>query len=108
MLELFDKFGSRPQILLDLACGTGDFTIELARRWPDAEIIGADLTPEMLDIALANRVYDLGYVFESAWGSYVGQIAGKFIDGKTNVASVKPKSFQNQMKKTLSKFDIDY
>ena len=37
--------------ILDLACGTGDFTIELARRWPDAEIIGADLTPEMLDIA---------------------------------------------------------
>jgi demethylmenaquinone methyltransferase/2-methoxy-6-polyprenyl-1,4-benzoquinol methylase len=37
--------------ILDLACGTGDFTIELARRWPNAEIIGADLTPEMLDIA---------------------------------------------------------
>ena len=62
----------------------------------------------MIELILANRVYDLGYVFESAWGSYVGQIAGKFIDGKTNVASVKPKSFQNQMKKTLSKFDIDY
>ena len=37
--------------ILDLACGTGDFTIELARRWPNAEIIGVDLTPEMLDIA---------------------------------------------------------
>ena len=37
--------------ILDLACGTGDFTIELARRWPNTEIIGADLTPEMLDIA---------------------------------------------------------
>ena len=37
--------------ILDLACGTGDFTIELARRWPNTEIIGVDLTPEMLDIA---------------------------------------------------------
>lgn len=45
-IELLD--GCR---ILDLACGTGDFTIELARRWPKAEIIGVDLTPEMLDIA---------------------------------------------------------
>lgn len=37
--------------ILDLACGTGDFTAELARRWPDAEIDGVDLTPEMLEIA---------------------------------------------------------
>ena len=39
-----------PQIL-DLACGTGDFTIELARRWPNAKITGIDITPEMLSIA---------------------------------------------------------
>ena len=37
--------------MLDLACGTGDFTAELAKRWPDADITGVDLTPEMLDIA---------------------------------------------------------
>lgn len=37
--------------ILDLACGTGDFTAELVKRWPDADITGVDLTPEMLDIA---------------------------------------------------------
>lgn len=37
--------------ILDLACGTGDFTIELARRWPNARITGLDLTPEMINIA---------------------------------------------------------
>ena len=37
--------------ILDLACGTGDFTIELAKHWPNAEITGVDLTPEMIDIA---------------------------------------------------------
>ena len=39
--------------ILDLACGTGDFTIELARRWPNVEITGVDLTSKMLDIARA-------------------------------------------------------
>ncbi|MBQ2806321.1 MAG: hypothetical protein IJF08_04660 [Clostridia bacterium] len=61
----------------------------------------------MIELILANRIYDLGYVFEQAWGGYVGQIAGKFIDGKTNVASTKPNSFKKQMDKTLKKFDID-
>ena len=37
--------------ILDLACGTGDFTLELARRWPDAAITGVDLTPEMIELA---------------------------------------------------------
>ena len=37
--------------VLDLACGTGDFAAEVRRRWPDAEITGVDLTPEMLTIA---------------------------------------------------------
>jgi demethylmenaquinone methyltransferase/2-methoxy-6-polyprenyl-1,4-benzoquinol methylase len=37
--------------ILDLACGTGDFTLELAKRWPDADITGVDITPEMIEIA---------------------------------------------------------
>lgn len=37
--------------VLDIACGTGDFTAVLARRWPDSTITGVDLTPAMLDVA---------------------------------------------------------
>ena len=37
--------------VLDLACGTGEFALELIRRFPDAAITGVDLTPEMLDLA---------------------------------------------------------
>ena len=40
-----------PRRILDLACGTGDFTFALARRFPEADIRGADLTAAMLDIA---------------------------------------------------------
>lgn len=36
---------------LDLACGTGDITRALAEKYPDAEVTGLDLTPEMLALA---------------------------------------------------------
>ena len=42
-----------PTRILDLACGTGDFAFALARRFPEAEIVGVDLTPAMLEIARA-------------------------------------------------------
>jgi len=41
----------RPAKIVDLACGTGDFTFALARRFPDARIVGIDLTPAMLERA---------------------------------------------------------
>lgn len=38
-------------VCIDLACGTGDLTRMLAARYPDGQITGLDLTPEMLEIA---------------------------------------------------------
>lgn len=61
----------------------------------------------MIELILANRIYDLGYVFDPAWGNFVSNIANKFMDGKTNVASTKPNNFKKQMNKTLDKFEID-
>jgi len=37
-----------PARVLDLACGTGDFTRAVARRFPSAALTGLDLTPAML------------------------------------------------------------
>lgn len=39
-----------PANILDLAAGTGDLTILLARRIPQAAVTGADLSPEMLAV----------------------------------------------------------
>jgi demethylmenaquinone methyltransferase/2-methoxy-6-polyprenyl-1,4-benzoquinol methylase len=36
---------------VDLACETGDVTLELAERFPDGEILGVDLTEPMLTVA---------------------------------------------------------
>jgi demethylmenaquinone methyltransferase/2-methoxy-6-polyprenyl-1,4-benzoquinol methylase len=43
-------------IVLDLACGTGDFSKLVAKRWPAAITIAADLTPNMLRLARAGGV----------------------------------------------------
>ena len=42
----------RPELLLDLGCGTGKMTLELARRGYD--MTGVDVSPEMLDLARAS------------------------------------------------------
>ena len=41
----------RPARALDVACGTGDFAFELARRFEDAEVLGVDFAPAMLELA---------------------------------------------------------
>lgn len=41
----------RPRRVLDLACGTGILTLEIARRHPDAEVVGVDITEGYLAVA---------------------------------------------------------
>ncbi len=40
-----------PRRILDLGCGTGTTTLMLKRRFPQAEVIGLDLSPQMLVMA---------------------------------------------------------
>ena len=40
-----------PEKILDVCCGTGDLAIEFKRQFPQAEIIGGDISAEMIDIA---------------------------------------------------------
>ncbi len=43
-----------PGVVLDLGCGDGPLTLSLARRWPHAQIIGVDSSPQMLARAAEN------------------------------------------------------
>lgn len=49
LLNLFEKYDRRPTLLLDMACGTGGFSLQFAKRGVD--VIGVDISPEMLNIA---------------------------------------------------------
>lgn len=47
--SIFNKYGKKPNLVLDLACGTGSLTMELSRRGYD--MIGVDLSEDMLSVA---------------------------------------------------------
>jgi SAM-dependent methyltransferase len=51
--SLFDRFGLKDgQLCLDIGCGGGDVTLELARRvGPRGKAVGADIDETQLDIA---------------------------------------------------------
>lgn len=48
---LIDRLGGKPRRILDLGCGTGSTTVLLKQAFPEAEIIGLDLSPYMLFMA---------------------------------------------------------
>lgn len=65
-LLLVDGVGASPgESVLDLACGPGTVTIELARRVaPDGQAVGIDLAPGMLEAARDKAPPDVNLRFE--------------------------------------------
>ncbi|MGF1458498.1 MAG: class I SAM-dependent methyltransferase [Leptolyngbyaceae cyanobacterium] len=49
--SLVKAIQGNPRRILDLGCGTGTTTLMLKRRFPEAEVVGLDLSPQMLVIA---------------------------------------------------------
>lgn len=55
--DLLAEHGITGGILLDLACGTGTLSIEMAKK--GFEVIGVDASPDMLSVAM-NNAYESG------------------------------------------------
>ncbi len=48
-LDLLSRVkAAHPRLVVDLGCGPGQLTASLAGRWPDAQILGLDSSPEMI------------------------------------------------------------
>lgn len=53
--DLLGRVGARaPRTVVDLGCGTGELTASLLDRWPSAEVVGVDSSPEMVAAASAS------------------------------------------------------
>ncbi len=67
LLSLFCRFDKKPTLLLDLACGTGGFSNELAEN--GISVIGVDISPEMLSLARKQSIgrgLDVLYLCQNA------------------------------------------
>lgn len=65
--DLIGRIGHpAPRRVVDLGCGPGELTAVLALRWPDAEVLGIDSSPEMIARArhLENSPQNLHFVQE--------------------------------------------
>jgi ubiquinone/menaquinone biosynthesis C-methylase UbiE len=49
--SLIERIRCRPRRILDLGCGTGSTTLLLKQSFPQAEVVGLDLSPYMLVVA---------------------------------------------------------
>jgi len=55
--DLVGRIGAAdPAFVADIGCGPGELTAALCRRWPSAEVVGVDSSPEM--IVAAGEVLD--------------------------------------------------
>jgi tRNA (guanine-N7-)-methyltransferase len=75
-----DYFNNSNPIVLELACGKGHYTLELARRYPDKSVIGVDIKGERIFIGaqdglqenlknaafLRTQIEDLHYYFDQS------------------------------------------
>lgn len=64
---LMDAIRCYPRRILDLGCGTGSMTMMLHQKFPDAEVIGLDLSPYMLVVADYKQQSKHRHTFTVQW-----------------------------------------
>ena len=102
--NLFDLNGVNPDLICDLACGTGNITIPLAKR--GYSMTGVDISSDMLNIAREKSTgLDILYLNQSIQSLDLYGSMGAFlcmIDGFNYILS--PKGLENALKRIKTCF----
>ena len=64
LCSLFKKFDRLPTLLLDMACGTGNFSCEFAKK--GMQVIGVDVSSDMLSVAQQKNTENIMYLCQDA------------------------------------------
>ena len=59
LVAALDRLETAPRRALDIGTGTGSAALEIARRYPDAQVVGVDISPLMVEAARAKLRSDL-------------------------------------------------
>jgi tRNA (cmo5U34)-methyltransferase len=93
--------------ILELGCGTGELSLKILNRWPDAQIIALDYSPRMLEFA-QNKITAAGYQkqwtgIQADFGEWANNPEGLQIGSKFDacVSSLAIHHLQDEMKLKL-------
>ncbi len=50
-LTIDQRAPANPKQILEIGCGIGDICWRMTRRWPGAEVVGLDVSPNSLEMA---------------------------------------------------------
>ncbi|KAF4125428.1 23S rRNA U2552 (ribose-2'-O)-methylase RlmE/FtsJ [Geosmithia morbida] len=64
--HFFAPIGDNPQRILDLGCGTGIWSIDVADKYPGAQVVGVDIAPTQLEWVPPNCSFELDDI-EQPW-----------------------------------------
>jgi len=80
LVELAVASAGEPLLIVDLCCGSGALALALKRRFPDARVLGSDISSAALELAEANaRRNQLAVEWKAGhlFGALPGEVRGK-------------------------------
>lgn len=99
--RIVDLIPPNPSRILDLACGTGILTLDIARRYPNCQVVGVELRDEYLTLA-REKVSRLGltnvefllsraeeYDSRTSYDAVVSSYLAKYADLSTLIMNAK-------------------